>query len=256
MRAATVRKRLLIRLFKISNRLLTRAAPGFPGLHTRSGSVLVGRAGRRNIAGDLRPALMRLGQCSGQGDAAAGDLRPGRVRRLERRGDSNSSAGAASAAAPAAAVDEATTAVSSFAPLSIVIVWPVLKPNPLATGITVAPTLMAVPTVVPPAVPTVAMTAVSRFAPVSIIIVWPAAKPATLVTLILFAPEAEAAGRVLWRPAIGNRCSCCRCRRRPGSGPHSYWSAGGGPPSSARSHRGPALGEATLQPPCPAPDAP
>ena len=94
-------------------------------------------------------------------------------------------------------VVEATTAVSWFAPLSMVMVLPALKPAPLATGITVAPTLVAVPTVVAPAVPTVAMTAVSRLAPVSIIIVWPAPKSATLATLILFAPAAEAASPVL-----------------------------------------------------------
>ena len=63
---------------------------------------------------------------------------------------------------PAAA---ATTAVSSFAPVSIVIVWPALKPTALATGTTVAPTSVAAATVVAPGVPTVAMTAVSTFAP-------------------------------------------------------------------------------------------
>src|SRR5271169_1669381 len=76
-------------------------------------------------------------------------------------------------------------------------VWPAVKPAPLAIGMTVAPTSVAVPTVVAPAVPTVAMTADSRFAPVSIIIVWPAAKSATLATLILVAPAAEAADRVV-----------------------------------------------------------
>ena len=88
---------------------------------------------------------------------------------------------------------EATTAVSSFAPLSIVMVWPALKPVALATGTTVAPTSVAPPAVVAPAVPTVAMTAVSRFAPVSIVIVWPAVKSATLATLMLVAPAAERA---------------------------------------------------------------
>ena len=43
--------------------------------------VFVGRAGRGNVAGDLRPAGMRLGQCGGEGDAGAGDLCAGRVRR-------------------------------------------------------------------------------------------------------------------------------------------------------------------------------
>ena len=63
---------------------------------------------------------------------------------------------------------ETTTAVSGFAPLSMVMVWPALKPAALATGITVAPAAVSAPTVVAPAVPTVAMTAVSAFAPVSI----------------------------------------------------------------------------------------
>jgi hypothetical protein len=47
-------------------------------------------------------------------------------------------------------------------------VWPAMKPNALATGITVAPALVVVPTIVAPGVPTVAITAVSRFPPVSI----------------------------------------------------------------------------------------
>src|ERR1700733_9806043 len=72
-------------------------------------------------------------------------------------------------------------------------VWPGLKPVTPATGITVAPTSEAVPTVVAPAVPTVTITAVSRFAPASILIVWPEPKPATLATLILVAPAADAA---------------------------------------------------------------
>ena len=128
-------------------------------------------------------------------------MRPPRAQ-CERRGDGDCGAASAASAATAAtaataAGDEATTAVSRFAPLSMVMVWPALKPAALATGITVAPTSVAVPTVVPPAVPTVAMTAVSRFAPVSIMIVWPAPKSATLATLILFAPAAESAGRVV-----------------------------------------------------------
>ena len=65
---------------------------------------------------------------------------------------------------------EATTAVSKFTPVSMVIVWPALKPIALATGITVSPARVPAAAVVPPAVPTVAMTAVSRFAPVSIMI--------------------------------------------------------------------------------------
>src|SRR6185369_7974640 len=94
-------------------------------------------------------------------------------------------------------VVDATTAVSWFAPLSIVIVWPAVKPNPLATGITVAPTLVAAPAVVAPAVPTVAITAVSRLESASIRIVCPAAKSATLATLILVAPGAEAVDSVV-----------------------------------------------------------
>src|ERR1039457_2645464 len=48
----------------------------------------------------------------------------------------------------------AITAVSWFAPLSMVMVWPAVKPAPLATGITVAPTLGAAPPGGAPAVPT------------------------------------------------------------------------------------------------------
>ena len=71
-------------------------------------------------------------------------------------------------APPLPPVAETTTAVSWFAPLSMVMVWPALKPTAPATGITVAPASVAAPTVVAPAVPTVAITAVSWFAPVSI----------------------------------------------------------------------------------------
>jgi hypothetical protein len=70
-------------------RLLLRACP-LP-------VVLVGRTGRGNAAGDLRPGGMCLGQCTGQGDAGAGDLRASRVRRLERRRDGDCGAAAASA---------------------------------------------------------------------------------------------------------------------------------------------------------------
>ena len=45
---------------------------------------------------------------------------------------------------------EATTAVSWFAPLSMVMVWPAVKPAAPATGITVAPRSVAAPTVVAP----------------------------------------------------------------------------------------------------------
>ena len=60
-------------------------------------------------------------------------------------------------APPLPPVAETTTAVSWFAPLSMVMVWPALKPVALATGITVAPTSVAAPAVVAPAVPTVAI---------------------------------------------------------------------------------------------------
>ena len=100
-------------------------------------------------------------------------------------------------APPLPPVVETTTAVSRFAPLSIAMVWPALKPAAPATGITVAPTLVAAPTVVAPPVPTVAMTAVSRLAPVSIMIVCPAAKSVTPATLILLAPAADAADRMV-----------------------------------------------------------
>src|SRR5512139_1147330 len=92
---------------------------------------------------------------------------------------------------------DATTAVSWFAPLSTVMVWPAVKPIALARGMTVVPALVAVPTVVAPEVPTVAMTAVSRFPPLSIRSVWPATKSATLATLMSFAPAAEGADRVV-----------------------------------------------------------
>src|ERR1019366_10745980 len=49
--------------------------------------ILVGRTGRGDVAGDLRPAGMRLGQGAGERDAGAGDLCTGRVPRLERRRD-------------------------------------------------------------------------------------------------------------------------------------------------------------------------
>ena len=122
----------------------------------------------------------------------AGDLRTGRVRKSERRGD-----GDCACTPPEAAGDggddrrlrvRATVDGDGLA---------VAKASALATGIAVAPAPVAALTVVAPAVPTVAMTAVSRFAPVSILIVWPAPKPATLATLMLVAPAAEAADRVV-----------------------------------------------------------
>jgi hypothetical protein len=91
----------------------------------------------------------------------------------------------------------AITAVSWFPPLSMVMLCPAVKPNGLATGIAVAPAVVAVRTVVAPAVPTVAMTAVSEFAPESTISFWPAAKSATLATLMLVAPPAESADMVV-----------------------------------------------------------
>jgi hypothetical protein len=68
---------------------------------------------------------------------------------------------------------ETTTAVSEFDPVPMLMVWPLLNPIVFATGITVAPALVAVSTVVAPAVPTVAITAVSSFAPLPILTVWP-----------------------------------------------------------------------------------
>src|SRR5579862_8100682 len=54
---------------------------------------------------------------------------------------------------------ETIVAVSAFAPLSIVIVCPVLNPAALATVIIVPPAATSAPIVVAPDVPTVAMTA-------------------------------------------------------------------------------------------------
>jgi hypothetical protein len=55
---------------------------------------------------------------------------------------------------------ETTVAVSRFAPLSIVIVWPAANPAALATVIVVVPATVSAPTVVAPDVPPVAMTPV------------------------------------------------------------------------------------------------
>jgi hypothetical protein len=71
---------------------------------------------------------------------------------------------------PAPALDT-TVVVSAFAPLSMVMVWPALKPTTPATLITVAPALASAPIVVAPDVPTIAITAVSASAPASIVIV-------------------------------------------------------------------------------------
>src|ERR1039457_4625236 len=81
--------------------LLSNSVPQAPSI--TSPVILVGRTGRGNAAGDLRPAGMRLGQCGGEGDAGAGDLCTGRVRRLERRSDGDCGTGAASAGAAASA---------------------------------------------------------------------------------------------------------------------------------------------------------
>ena len=127
--------------------------------------IPISRPGRGIAAGDLGPAVMRFSQRGGKGDAGTGNLCAG-------AGCANRSGALTVIVAPAPPlpppVVDATAAVSPFAPLSIAIVWPALKPVALATAMTVALTLMAVLTVVAPAVPTVAITAVSRFAPVSI----------------------------------------------------------------------------------------
>ncbi len=56
-------------------------------LSLASPGKLVGRTGRGTAAADLRPAGMRLGQCRGESDAAAGDLRALAVCHRERRCD-------------------------------------------------------------------------------------------------------------------------------------------------------------------------
>lgn len=119
--------------------------------------VLVGRAGRGKAAGDLSPARVSLRQRRRERDAGTGNLHPGRMSQLQRRGDGDYGG-------PRLPEMAATTAVSTSAPLSMVMVSPLLKPSVLPTGITVAPTSVAVPMVLPPAVPTVAMTAVSGLA--------------------------------------------------------------------------------------------
>src|SRR5882757_8784516 len=91
---------------------------------------------------------------------------------------------------------EETTAVSEFAPSSMEMVWPLLKPVTLAVGRTVAPTPVEALNVVAPAVPTVAMIAFSRFAPESIRIACPGRKPSILVTLMLVARAGEVADKV------------------------------------------------------------
>jgi hypothetical protein len=88
-------------------------------------------------------------------------------------------------------------AVSSFGPLSMVTVWPAVKPMPPATGINEVPAVVAAVVVVAPAVPTEAIVAVSAFAPPSIVTVWPGAKSVTAATLILVAPASDAAASVV-----------------------------------------------------------
>lgn len=97
-------------------------------------------------------------------------------------------------AAPRALLEE-TTAVSEFAPSSIVIVWPFVKPVTLCAGRIVAPTAVEARNVVAPAVPTVERIADSAFAPESMRIVWPGRKPAVLATLMLVAPRSEGADK-------------------------------------------------------------
>jgi len=131
--------------------------------------ILVGRTGRRNAAGDRRPAGMHSGQRSGEGDASAGDLCARRVCKSERRSDGN--CGSASAGSGddnrrlrvRAAVDGDGLAGSETK-----------RAGDRDRG---RATAVAVSTVVAPGVPTVAMTAVSWFAPLSIMIAWPASKP-------------------------------------------------------------------------------
>ena len=159
--------------------------PASPRPSRTFSGIAIGRIWSRNTARDLRLSEVRSSQRSSKRDAGAGNFRSGRVRMSERRGNGDG--------AVPCAVTNATTAFSEFAPLSIVMVWPPLKPTALARGITFAPAAVAALTVVAPAVPTAAMSAVSRFAPVSIRIVSPGSNPSTLATLTLVAPDADEA---------------------------------------------------------------
>src|ERR1043166_6418003 len=148
----------------------------------------------------------------------------------------------------------ATAAVSWFAPLSIVMVWPGLNPNAPATGIAVAPAVVAAGAVGLPAGPPDAMGAVSWFAPVSIVIVWPAAKSATPATLILVAPAAAPAGRVV---AGCTRKSAQLLSVSTPSGKRPALRCGMRAPCPPKPPRPPpAPGGGTRHPPSPIPDTP
>src|SRR5581483_2806336 len=66
-----------------------------PAPSMTSPEILVGSAGRGKAGGDLRSAVMRLGQCSSERNAGAGDLDTNRVRGLERRCDGDCRAASA-----------------------------------------------------------------------------------------------------------------------------------------------------------------
>src|SRR5581483_2939543 len=66
-----------------------------PAPSMTSPEILVGCAGCGKAGGDLRSAVMRLGQCSSERNAGAGNLDASRVRRFERR--RNGDCGTASA---------------------------------------------------------------------------------------------------------------------------------------------------------------
>src|ERR1035438_8934282 len=76
--------------------------------------IFVGRTRCGSVAGDLRPTGVRLGQCGGEGDARAGDLSTGRVRRLERRRDGDCRTGARAAAATASAAEAAPATLAMY----------------------------------------------------------------------------------------------------------------------------------------------
>ena len=155
--------------------------------------VLVRRTGRGNVVGDLRAGRMRPGQCSGEGDAGAGDLCTGRVRRVS--GAVNGDCGGCQILSDG----ERQPPSPAFAPLSMVMVWPALKPNRAGDRDNgCAHTRWQLPT------RGGACRANRRDdgglevrARIDPMIVWPASKPATLATLILVAPAAEAANRVV-----------------------------------------------------------
>src|SRR5258708_38821070 len=120
------------------------------------------------------------------------------------------------------------------------------------TGVGGAAYSVLTPSVVPPAVPAGGMTGVSRFAAESIISVGPTPK-STLAALILSAPAAESAARVV---AACNRKSrqLLSVSAPSGKRPALLLVAPvAGPPRPPGPL--PALGDCTLQPPCPAPEA-